>query len=30
MPRNGIMPSPLEKSEANGDWKIGELPDDLS
>ena len=27
--RNGIMPSPLEKSEANGEWKIGELPDDL-
>ena len=27
--RNGIMPSPLEKSEANGEWKIGELPEDL-
>ena len=23
------MPSPLEKSEANGEWKIVELPDDL-
>ena len=27
--RNGIMPAPLDKSEANGEWKIDDLPEDL-
>ncbi len=27
--RNGIMPKLLESSEANGEWEISELPEDL-
>ncbi|NCG34668.1 MAG: hypothetical protein GWO78_01545 [Dehalococcoidales bacterium] len=27
--RNGTMPSPLAKSDANGEWEIKDLPEDL-